>query len=127
MKKIFTLIFSMGLLTAAFAQDGHRRDNNRADGVVNPSYGNKSDNKDRGAGKSYATTPFMKSNAWDSQLTRGYDSKDGKDFRFNDDKKDGSYGDRHDDSRPQKYMRNKHSRKYHAASTGFQLSIGFGH
>jgi hypothetical protein len=126
MKKIFTLIFSMGLLTAAFAQDGHRRDNNRDNGSANPSYGYQSDNHDRATNKSYGTTPFMNSNTWDSQLTRDRDSRDGKDFRFNDDRRDWSYGDRHDDFRSQRHMRNKHSRKYHTASTGFQISFGFG-
>jgi hypothetical protein len=126
MKKIFTFIFSMGLLTAAFAQDGHRRDNNRDNVIVNPSYGYQSGNHDRGANRSYGTTPFKNSNAWDSQLTRDHDSKGGKDFRFNDDRRDWSYRDRHDDRIFQKHMRNRHSRKHYTASNGFQISIGIG-
>lgn len=125
MKKIFTLIFSMGLLTAAFAQDGHRHDDNRDNGIVNPSYGYQGDH-DRGTNKSYRTTPFMNSNTWDSQLTRDRDLRGDNDFRFNDDRRDWSYRDRHDDFRTQRHMRNKYSRKHYMTSTGFQLSFGFG-
>ena len=116
----------MGLLTAAFAQGGHQRDNKRENRVASPSYGYQTGKQDRATNKSYGTTPFIKSNTWDSQLTRDNDSKHVKEFRLNDDRKDWSLGDRHDESRFQRDKQNKHSRRPHRTNTGFQISFAFG-
>jgi hypothetical protein len=55
MKKILTLVLSLGLITAAFAQDGHQGYNSKTSSV-NPSYGNAYDQKMDGYKKGYTAS-----------------------------------------------------------------------
>jgi len=89
MKKIFTLIFSMGLLTAAFAQGGrHHSDDNSNGGFQNQSYGYQ-DHHRNGNDQTYQTSPYSNQDNW------GNDRRDGD--RYNNDQTRGNrYGDRKD-------------------------------
>jgi hypothetical protein len=131
MKKIFTLIFSLGLLTAAFAQGGHhQRDYNSNIGSGNQSW-SQNDQKNFEDDQRYQATPYSNSNDWNYQSK---DQKDqygyGKEVKTHDDfggrdhmKSD---NDRFDDKRFSKGMNKRHSETYRRKS-GLQISFDFGH
>ena len=74
MKKIFTLIFSLGMLTAAFAQEGGRHQRDYNVGSQNQSYGYK-DHKDQ----TYQANPYSNHDNWGNNRgneSQRYDSRD---------------------------------------------------
>ncbi|HMG66614.1 MAG TPA: hypothetical protein VK588_02975 [Chitinophagaceae bacterium] len=62
MKKIFTLIFSLGLLTAAFAQGGSRHQDDKSNNSSGNQSWNKGDQQKYGHDQVYQATPYSK---WD--------------------------------------------------------------
>jgi hypothetical protein len=71
MKKIFTLIFSMGLLTLAFAQGGrHHRDYNSNGGFQSQSYGYQ-DHQPYGNGQIYQVSPYYNQDNWGNERRDG--------------------------------------------------------
>jgi len=92
MKKIFTLIFSLGLLTAAFAQGGHRhQDYNSSNSSGNQSW-YQGDQKKYGNGQGYQASPYSNPDNWN------YQSKDRKnEHRYGDEVNNrNGFGDRDD-------------------------------
>jgi len=120
MKKIFTLIFSLGLLTAAFAQDGHRGGDARGNGSSQShsftyQNGQPSSNNNR----DYRSAPYDHSKTWNSQSQRGRD----------DDGRYGSVGKRKNQPGQSKFA--KQAKRYHRArktnvGTGLQIVFSFG-
>jgi len=132
MKKIFTLIFSLGLLTAAFAQGGHRdRNYNSTISSGNQPWiqsGQKNYNKDQ----QYQATPYSNTDNWNYQSTNDRRDEDGYGKKVNSrkdfDGRDDMRGDDHrfDDSRFSKGMNKRYSETYRR-KPGLQISFGFGH
>lgn len=98
MKKIFTLVLSLGLLTSAFAQSGHRQQNqNPANTYQSSSYSGNS-RYSRNSTNSYSTD---KNSQWKDQngpdqhdqyaYTRNYRDRDGN-FRDRDEHYSPKYG-----------------------------------
>jgi len=132
MKKIFTLIFSLGLLTAAFAQGGHRhQDYNSSNSSGNQS-GYQGDQKKYGNGQGYQASPYSNPDNWN------YQSKDRKnEHRYGDEVNNrNGFGDRDDmkgsfdnsrfhDRRFYKGMNKRHSQTY-GRKPGLQIIFGSG-
>ena len=131
MKKIFTLIFSLGLLTAAFAQGGnHQRDYKSNAGSGNQSW-YQTGQKNYGSDQGYKTSNYGSDN-WNYRSTDDRKDKDGygkeveshDDFGSRDHMK--SDNDRFDDKRFSKGMNKRRSETYRRKS-GLQISFNFGH
>ncbi|HEY1869729.1 MAG TPA: hypothetical protein VGG71_01655 [Chitinophagaceae bacterium] len=92
MKKIFTLVFSLGLLTAAFAQNGqHQGNENRNGNSDKQSYAYQGDHHKYSNDQGHQTSPYSNSDNWnyqskDRKSEDRYDSKDNRN----------GYGDRND-------------------------------
>jgi hypothetical protein len=131
MKKFFTLVFSLCLLTVAFAQDGHHRDYNSNRGSGNQSWV-QGDQKKYWTDQDYKTTPYSNSDNWK------YQSNDGRNEHYSGNvvnKRDG-FGDRDDmrgnfdnsrfnGKRFDKGMNNRHAKTYRK-KPGLQIVFGFG-
>jgi hypothetical protein len=132
MKKIFTLIFSLGLLTAAFAQGGHRhRDYNSNNGSGNQSWYQGNQQK-YGNDQRYQTTPYSNSDNWtyqsnDRRNEQRYGNEvNNRDGFGNRDNMRGSFDNsRFNDSRFYDGMNNRHSETYRR-KPGLQIFFGFG-
>jgi len=130
MKKIFTLIFSLGLLTAAFAQDGHH-DRNYNSSIVS---GNQSwyQGDQKNNDHHYQAAPYSKSDSWNYQSTNERRDKYGYgnevDSRHDLEGKDDMRGNdrQFDDRRFSKGMNKHHSETYRRKSR-LQISFDFGH
>jgi len=131
MKKFFTLVFSLGLLTAAFAQDGHHRDYNSRSGAGNQSWV-QGDQKKYGNDQEYKFTPYSSSDNWK------YQSNDGRNehysgnvvhkragFRDRDDMRGNFDNSILNDKRFYNGVKNHHSESYRK-KTGLQIFLSFG-
>jgi len=127
MKKIFTLIFSLGLLTAAFAQGGHRnRDYNS-----NSSSGNQSwvqgDQKQYGNDQERKIIPYSNSDDWKYQpndrRNGNEENRDG--FGDTDDMRWRSDNSRFEEKRFSKGINNRHFETYRR-KPALQIFFGFG-
>jgi hypothetical protein len=132
MKKIFTLVFSLGLLTAAFAQGGHRQqDYNSNNGSVKQSWYQGDQQKFRND-QSYQAKPNSTSDNWNYQSNdRGKDQHFGNQVNDRDgfgDKKGMGRSfdkDRFNDRRFHKRMNNRYSETYRS-KPGLEISLSFG-
>lgn len=131
MKKIFTLVFSLGLLTAAFAQGGHdSRNYNSTNGSGNQSW-RQGDQQGYKNGQAYQAAPYSKSDNWNDQSNdqrneHRYDNDiNHRDNFWNKDERRGSLGSRFNDSRFYKGMNYRHS-EAHKRKPGLQISLSFG-
>ncbi|MFI5188184.1 MAG: hypothetical protein ACHQF0_15740 [Chitinophagales bacterium] len=131
MKKIFTLIFSLGLLTTAFAQGGHRH----PDSNSNNSWGNQSsyqhDQQKNGNNQGYQAAPYSNSDNWNYQSNNRRDdnrygnkvnNRDG--FEGRDDMRGSFDNSRFNDGRFYKGMNNRHSETCRI-KPGLQIFFGF--
>ena len=127
MKKIFTLVFSLGLLTAAFAQGGqHDRNYNSNIALGNQSW-YQGDRQNHMNDQQYHATPYSNSDNWKYQSNdrideHGYGNvvytRD--DFKDRDDMRRGS-----DVRRFDKGMHTRYS-KIIKRKPGLQISFSFG-
>jgi hypothetical protein len=132
MKKIFTLIFSLGLLTAAFAQGGHRHQDYNSSNISGNQSWSRGDQKKQGNDPGYQASPYSNSDNWDYQsMDRRNEHRYGNDVDNRD-----AFGDRDDmrgrfdnsrfhDRRFYKEMNNRHSQT-HRREQGLQIFFGFG-
>jgi len=131
MKKIFTLIFSLGLLTAAFAQGGHhRQDYNSTNSSGNQSW-YPGDQKKYGNDQGYQAAPYSNSDNWNYQsMDRRNERRYGKEesnrdgFGNRDDMR-GSFENRRFSDRFYKRMNKHHSQPYRRQQ-GLQIFLGLG-
>jgi hypothetical protein len=131
MKKIFTLIFSLGLLTAAFAQGGHRhQDHNSSNNSGNQSW-SRGDQKKYANDQGYQASPYSNSDNWNYQSgDRRDEHRYGNEVNRDDfGKKDNMRGSfdnrRYNDRRFYKGMNNRHAQTY-KRKPGLQIIFGFG-
>ena len=132
MKKIFTLIFSLGLLTAAFAQGGHRqREYNSSHGSGNQTT-YQGDHQKYGTYQGQQTMPYSNSDNWNYQSNdRTNEHRYGKEVNNLD-----GFGDRDDmrrrsgnsgfnDKRFSKGINKRHSETY-KRKPGLQIFFALG-
>jgi len=67
MKKIFTLILTCGLLTAASAQSNRHQVDKKGSELDNQSYGYVAHHQTNGNGNVFANTPYSHSDGWNYQ------------------------------------------------------------
>jgi hypothetical protein len=124
MKKFFTLVISLGLLTAAFAQDGHHRDYNSNSGSGNQSWvqGNQ---KKYGTDHEYGSIPYSNSRDWNSNDRRSGNEVNKRDGFDRDDMRGSFDNSRLNGKRIYKEVNNPHSKTYRR-KPGLQIFFRFG-
>jgi len=127
MKKIFTLVFSVCLLTVAFGQDGHSNgDYSSRNGQANQSW-YQGDRQNHTNDQRYQATPYSNSDNWKYQSNdqineHGYGNevKNRDDFRNRDDMRSRFDGRRFDRGRYSRYS------KTNKKKPGLQIFFSFG-
>ena len=122
MKKIFTLVFSLGLLTSVFAQSGNRRQNQNTGDSHQPSQYSQDKSYDKNSSNTYSYSQNSQWNKNDSHDQYAINRSDGK---FDSDKK---FGDRdeHFDKRNREEKRDYDYRPQQVRVPLLQIILGIG-